>query len=67
MTDEIARRFSVHHQVALEAVELDGADVAELTARVIHLFDKLTALDPVAAGELLTRLPDGWHGPKRVQ
>ncbi len=67
MTNKPSHLYSIHDRIALDAVEHDGEDAAELTARIIHLFDKLRVLDAEAAGELLNTLPNGWHGPRLVQ
>ena len=51
---------------ALDAVEHQGETVPELTARIVLLFDRLAALDPEAARDLIRQLPAGWHGPRLV-
>ena len=52
---------------ALEAVEGEGMRAPELTARILMLFNRLSALDPDLARDLARDLlPNGWHGPHIV-
>jgi hypothetical protein len=51
---------------ALAEVGHDTMPVAELTARIILLYDRLRAIDPDEAAHLLQQLPNRWHGPHLV-
>ena len=55
-----------HLVIGLEAVETQTATAAELTARIINLYDQLAAISPETARDLVHDLPAGWHGPHIV-